>query len=215
MQPLPNKKFFDIQVCLVLYSRKIKIEIIIIKLVGNNPVPSSGKEKISKSGHKKDASMTPVNSIGKRVFLILACLVAWHFSILPMQAEDLITAKAKTGETKKKKISSMESEEAGVLGVARYYAKRYNGRKTSSGAIYDPNKLTAAHPTLPLGTRVKVVNLSNDRSVIVTVNDRCRKYKTPFIDLSLQAAHQLDFIRRAKIKVRIIPLEKNKISVTE
>lgn len=153
--------------------------------------------------------MTLANSIGKWILLTFVCHLALLVSILPLQAEDQLTAKEKTNETKQVKISSVEEEQAGVLGIARYYAKRYNGRKTSSGAIYDPNKLTAAHPTLPLGTRVKVVNLSNDRSVIVTVNDRCRKYRTPFIDLSRQAAHQLDFIRRAKIKVRIIPLGKN------
>lgn len=151
--------------------------------------------------------MTFANSIGKRILLTFVCYLALLVSILPLQAEDQATAKEKTVEAKQTKISSVEDEQAGILGIARYYAKRYNGRKTSSGAIYDPQKLTAAHPTLPLGTKVKVVNLSNNRSVIVTVNDRCRKYKTPFIDLSRQAAHQLDFLRQAKIKVRIIPLK--------
>ncbi|MEN6373878.1 MAG: septal ring lytic transglycosylase RlpA family protein [Smithella sp.] len=151
--------------------------------------------------------MTLANSIGKRILLTFVCHLALLVSVLPLQAEDQATAEEKTVEAKQVKISSVEDEQAGVLGIARYYAKRYKGRKTSSGVIYDPQKLTAAHPTLPLGTRVKVVNLTNNRSVIVTVNDRCRKYKTPFIDLSRQAAHQLDFLRQAKIKVRIIPLE--------
>ncbi len=151
--------------------------------------------------------MTLANSIGKLILLTFVCHLAVLVSTLPLQAEDQSAAKETTGETKQVKISSVEDEQTGVLGIARYYAKRYNGRRTSSGAIYDPQKLTAAHPTLPLGTRVKVVNLSNNRSVIVTVNDRCRKYKMPFIDVSRQAAHQLDFIRHSKVKVRIIPLE--------
>jgi rare lipoprotein A len=151
--------------------------------------------------------MSLVNSVGKLMFLIFVCSLALLASILPLQAEDMITAKEKASEAEQIKMSSAEDETAGTLGIARYYAKRYNGRKTSSGAIYNPRKLTAAHPTLPLGTRVKVVNLANNRSVIVTVNDRCRKHGTPFIDLSRQAAHQLDFLRRAKANVRIIPLE--------
>jgi len=183
------------------------MEITVIKLVDNDPVPSNGKEQISKYQPEKDASMTTANSIGKQAFLIFACLMALLVPILPLQAEEQITAKAKTNDIQQEKNSSIESEQAGVLGIARYYAKRYNGRRTSSGAVYDPKKLTAAHPTLPLGTRVKVVNLANNRSVIVTVNDRCRKYRTPFIDLSRKAAHHLDFLRQATARVRIIPIK--------
>ena len=95
------------------------------------------------------------------------------------------------------------------MGIARYYTKRYNGRRTGSGAIYNPRKLTAAHPTLPFGTRVKVVNLANNKSVIVTVNDRCREHEESFIDLSRQAARQLGIIRQGKAAVRIIPMEKD------
>jgi rare lipoprotein A len=151
--------------------------------------------------------MTIANSIGKWILLTFVCHLALLVSILPLQAKDQVTAKEKAGETKQTEISSNEDEQAGVLGIARYYAKRYNGRRTSSGTLYDPQKLTAAHPTLPLGTRVKVVNLANKRSVIVTVNDRCRKYRTPFIDLSRKAAQQLDFLRQATARVRIIPLK--------
>jgi rare lipoprotein A len=107
------------------------------------------------------------------------------------------------------KSSSLEEESAGTVGIARYYTKRYNGRRTSSGAIYNPRKLTAAHPTFPFGTRVKVVNLANNKSVIVMINDRCREHEESFIDLSRQAARQLDIIRQGKAAVRIIPMEKD------
>ena len=96
----------------------------------------------------------------------------------------------------------------GVEGLAAYYAKRYDKRRTNSGHRYDPTKLTAAHATLPLGTKVKVVNLANRREVVVTVNDRCRKKKTEFIDLSREAARQLGFLGKGTARVRIIPLEK-------
>jgi rare lipoprotein A len=97
--------------------------------------------------------------------------------------------------------------EEGMKGIASYYAKRFNGRPTTSGAIYDPDKLTAAHQSLPFGTKVKVVSLANGREVTVTVNDRCRKRKSPFIDLSRAAAKQLGFFGKGITKVRIIPLD--------
>lgn len=91
----------------------------------------------------------------------------------------------------------------GAEGVARYYAKRYHGKKTSSGEIYSSKKLTAAHPSLPLGTRVKVVNLDNKKSVIVKINDRCREHEDVFIDLSRQAARKIGMIKKGKANVRI------------
>jgi rare lipoprotein A len=159
--------------------------------------------------------MRLANSMGKLMFFILVCHLALLISILPVRAEDAIAAKGEAGEAKLIETSSSEDEPVGALGIARHYAKRYNGRRTSSGAIYDPRKLTAAHPTLPLGTQVKVVNLANNRSVIVTVNDRCRKHGTAFIDLSRQAAQQLNFIHKSKANVRIIPLKKGNLSPVE
>ncbi len=102
--------------------------------------------------------------------------------------------------------SSIDKEPEGVVGKAFYYAKRYSGRKTSSGEIYDPEKLTAAHPTIPLGTRVKVLNIANERSVVVTVNDRCRKRTFELIDLSRAAARELGILVKGTAMVRIIPM---------
>lgn len=104
-------------------------------------------------------------------------------------------------------VSSPDAPPQGVPGIASYYAKRYNGRRTNSGVRYDPEKLTAAHPDLPLGTKVKVINLANDREVVVTVNDRCRKRKFPFIDLSRAAARKLGFYGKGTARVRIVPLK--------
>lgn len=102
-----------------------------------------------------------------------------------------------------------DEEPEGTIGTAAYYAKRHHGRKTHSGQIHNRQKLTAAHATLPHGTQVKVINLANDRSVIVTINDRCRKRKDEFIDLSREAARQLGFLGRGKARVRIIPLDED------
>lgn len=78
-----------------------------------------------------------------------------------------------------------------TTGNASFYAHRFAGRKTASGDRYDPAALTAAHRTLPMGTRLKVVNPKNDQSVIVTVNDRGPKHGNRMLDVSSAAADQL------------------------
>jgi rare lipoprotein A len=72
-------------------------------------------------------------------------------------------------------------------GIASYYADKFHDRKTASGAKFDNNKLTAAHKKLPFGTKLKVTNLANKKSVIVTVNDRGPFVKGREIDLSKKA----------------------------
>lgn len=91
-------------------------------------------------------------------------------------------------------------------GFASYYAKRFEGRKTSSGHRYHPDKLTAAHHDLPLGTVVRVVNPATRQEVHVTVNDRCARKPFHFIDLSRAAAKKIGLLRKGTIKVVIIPL---------
>ncbi|PJJ52782.1 septal ring lytic transglycosylase RlpA family protein [Hymenobacter chitinivorans] len=79
-------------------------------------------------------------------------------------------------------------------GGASYYADKFDGRKTASGTTYRPNKLTAAHNTLPFGTVVKVTNPRNHRSVKVTVTDRGPHAKGRVIDLSRKAARKIDIV---------------------
>ena len=81
-----------------------------------------------------------------------------------------------------------------LSGVASYYADEFNGRKTASGEVYDMNDLTAAHRTLPFGSRVRVVNVDTGKSVIVRINDRGPFKDDRVIDLSLGAAKQLGLI---------------------
>jgi rare lipoprotein A len=97
----------------------------------------------------------------------------------------------------------------GKEGIASYYAKRFHGRRTLSGARYHPEKLTAASPDLPMGSKVKVTNLDNGKEVLVTVNDRCRKKNTPFIDLSRAAARKLGFLGKGIARVMISLFEGN------
>src|SRR5215210_8845371 len=81
-------------------------------------------------------------------------------------------------------------------GVASYYHSKFQGRITASGELYDQDKLTAAHNRLPLGTRIKVTNLRNKRTVIVKVNDRLHHRNKRLVDLSRAAATKLGYIGR-------------------
>ena len=87
-------------------------------------------------------------------------------------------------------------------GTASYYGSEFRGRRTASGERFNPKAMTAAHKTLPLGSRVRVTNLRNGKSVEVTINDRGPYTGGRIIDLSKGAARKLDMIRSGTAKVR-------------
>ena len=88
-------------------------------------------------------------------------------------------------------------------GEASWYGEPHNGRTTASGETYDMHQLTAAHRTLPLGTRVLVTNLKNGRAVEVRINDRGPTVDGRIIDLSFAAAKELGAVPSGTIPVRI------------
>jgi rare lipoprotein A len=88
-------------------------------------------------------------------------------------------------------------------GIPSWYGPGFHGRPTASGVIYDQHELTAAHQTLPLGTRVMVTNLQNGRSTEVTINDRGPFVKDRIIDLSYAAAQALGMVGPGTIPVRV------------
>lgn len=88
-------------------------------------------------------------------------------------------------------------------GIASFYAKRFHGRPTASGEIFHIDSLTAAHKTLPFGTRVRVTNLSNNKEVIVRINDRGMNDLKRIIDLSPAAAREISIINKGLQRVRI------------
>lgn len=88
-------------------------------------------------------------------------------------------------------------------GKASYYADKFEGRKTASGKIFQQNKLTAAHKTLPFGTKVKVKNLKNGKKVKVTINDRGPFIEGRIIDLSKKAARKINMTRDGVVDVKI------------
>jgi rare lipoprotein A len=76
-------------------------------------------------------------------------------------------------------------------GNAHWYGGHFHGRRTASGAVFDKNRLTAAHPSLPFGSRVRVKSLYTGKDVVVEVNDRCPRLSQRCIDLSEGAARKL------------------------
>jgi rare lipoprotein A len=92
-------------------------------------------------------------------------------------------------------------------GIASYYADQYDGRQTSNGETYDMYALTAAHPTHPFNTKVRVTNLDNGRTVILRINDRGPFVKNRVIDVSYMAAKQLQMIGTGTATVRVEVLE--------
>ena len=95
------------------------------------------------------------------------------------------------------------SREYVQVGYASYYGREFSGRRTASGEKYDPKKLTAAHPTLPFNTYVKVTNMENGKSVIVRINDRGPFKKGRIIDLSEKAAELLDMKIKGVVLVKL------------
>jgi rare lipoprotein A len=95
------------------------------------------------------------------------------------------------------------ADRASQTGIASWYGPGFHGKATASGVVYDQNDLTAAHQTLPLGTRVMVTNLETGSSTEVTINDRGPFAKGRIIDLSFAAGKALGMIGPGTIPVRI------------
>ncbi len=89
------------------------------------------------------------------------------------------------------------------VGTASWYGEYFQGKETASGEPYDMNDFTAAHTTLPLGTYVRVTNLSNGKAVILRINDRGPYVDNRIIDVSYNAARALGFKDRGVQKVRL------------
>lgn len=92
-------------------------------------------------------------------------------------------------------------------GIASFYGPGFHGRRTASGEIFNQNALTAAHRTLPFGTRVEVTNKDNGKSVIVTINDRGPFKRNRVIDLSKRAAEEIGMIQSGLANVDCVVVE--------
>lgn len=124
------------------------------------------------------------NKLVKQVFILICFSTLAACSSVPMQS-------------KQQAVGFSES------GKASYYADKYHGRKTASGAIFNQNHLTAAHQILPFGSKVKVTNLDNSQTVIVKINDRGPFVSGRIIDLSRTAFSKIANLNQGVIQVSI------------
>jgi rare lipoprotein A len=133
----------------------------------------------------------------KKLFLI-PVLLSFSLSNLHAQKKTHHNKTIRSGTSAKKSIIK--------YGTASFYAKKFNGRRTASGARYNSTKFTAACNVLPLNTWIKVTNLKNQKSVIVIINDRMHAKNRRLIDLSKDAAKKLGYTGRglARVKVEVL-----------
>ena len=101
-------------------------------------------------------------------------------------------------------------------GLASFYGQEFQGQETASGEVFDKREMVAAHPTYPIGTKLRVTNLTNNQSVEVRINDRGPNQENQaegvIIDLSKEAATKLEMVKdgRAKVKLEVVEWSKNK-----
>jgi len=105
--------------------------------------------------------------------------------------------------------SSAPSVSKGAIekGKASYYSDKYHGRTTASGEVFNQQALSAAHQTLGFGSRVKVTNIANNKSVIVIINDRGPFIRGRIIDLSKKAFSQIASVKQGVIDVTVEQLD--------
>lgn len=119
-----------------------------------------------------------------------------------MKVNALITALA-AALSMEISLAQTNSQATEITGVCSYYARMHNGHITAGGEKFDSNAMTAAHRKFPMGTKLKVTNIANDKSVVVTVNDRGPFVKGRAISVTRRAAQELGFIKQGIAKVRI------------
>ena len=114
--------------------------------------------------------------------------------------EKKISSPKKGGNSKVKHRKVMK-------GISSFYAEDFHGKLTANGEVYDMYGLTAAHKTLPLNTIVRVTNISNDKSLILRINDRGPYVKGRILDCSYGAAKKLEFVNDGTTDVKIEVIE--------
>ncbi len=131
-----------------------------------------------------------------------------YFLIAFVAISTTLPAAAKAGENLVKSprhAPTGASSAAGETGVASYYGPGHHGHRTASGRRFDQRELTAAHPWLPFGTKVRVSLAGTGRSVVVTITDRLYSNRR-IVDLSLAAAQQLGMVHAGIGTVTLLPI---------
>jgi rare lipoprotein A len=133
------------------------------------------------------------SAVRQRIKVVAACffcVAIWTPSIAPAKTVNHPSRGHQVREVK-------------LVGAASFYGKKFHGRRTASGEVFNNNALTAAHRTLPFGTKVKVTSVRSGLSVIVRINDRGPFIAGRIIDLSRAAAQKIGLLHRGISTVRL------------
>ena len=125
------------------------------------------------------------------------------FSAMLMPLLLTVSAAAQEVEVTDANTIAIDAETEIAGGVASYYGKELAGNRTASGERFDPGQLTAAHRSLPFGTKVRVTNTTNGDSVIVRINDRGPFAHGRIIDVSHAAAREIGMHRSGTARVKL------------
>jgi len=128
--------------------------------------------------------------------LVMGCAVA---GLIALSAKSEARSSVSVGPSRQSVIPREKPE----VGVASWYGEEFQGNETANGEIYDLNSLTAAHPTLPFGTTVRVTNLKNSKNILLRINDRGPYIGRRLIDVSKAAAKRLGFVGAGTTRVRV------------
>src|SRR5687768_17009414 len=121
-------------------------------------------------------------------------------SLITVQLAVVKPVHAQTGNA----VRKIPSKTAKIqYGIASFYHNKFQGRKTATGELFDQEKMTAAHNSVPMNTWIKVTSLRNGKSVIVRVNDRLHHRTTRLVDLSRTAAQKLGYVGRGLTRVKV------------
>jgi len=118
-----------------------------------------------------------------------------------------VSIKKRSNPSILKTKSSFNTHRKTMKGISSFYAEDFHGKLTANGEVYDMYGLTAAHKTLPLNTIVRVTNISNNKSLILRINDRGPYVKGRILDCSYGAAKKLEFVNDGTTDVKIEVIE--------
>ncbi|MEN9964412.1 MAG: hypothetical protein RL582_1507 [Bacteroidota bacterium] len=146
-------------------------------------------------------------------YLTVFCFV---WTILPTvgfsQTDTAVYSMNDTGDFSPFFLKPKKQKNKVLFGVASYYGDKFEGRKTASGEIFKQQKMTAACNKLPLGTRIRVTNIRNGKTVEVVINDRLHPKMKRIVDLTKSAAKKLGYVDHGLTKVKVEVIEEVKKS---
>jgi rare lipoprotein A len=182
-----------------------------VKVAGDKIKKASKKQIIRRDGG--DAS--PIKSSAVLLALLVVTLISQSCALLAPTDEASLSADGgsfaqKPAAPSVPRTMSQDTTDPGAkqpslvqTGKASWYGQHFEGKLTASGEVFDDDRLTAARRTLPLGSRARVTNLENGKSVEVTINDRGPFAEGRIIDLSRGAARVLDMVKSGIARVRV------------